>query len=189
MKSFLVIDNAFDDQTLAGLQQYFQANVRWQYGWPQGTSDPFSHWNIDFLGASLKNQSNLEDQLFARPELEPIANAWRRLAAGPLKGHYLIRCYANAHTFGVEGYPHTDTISADQVDNYTAVVYLNPVWKRDWAGELVLFDDTGDVFMAVLPRAGRTAIIPGEFVHAARGVSRLCPAVRICIAFKSRLPC
>ena len=188
MKHFLVLDGVFDENVLSGAQTYFEKNVRWNYGWPQGTKDPYSHWNIDFLGAKLRNQDNLESQLFENPNLAPIADMWRALAAGPMKGHHLIRCYANAHTYGVEGFPHTDTMNEEQVNNFTAVVYMNPVWKKEWAGELVIFDKAGDVFMAVLPQPGRTAVIAGEYLHAARGVSRICPAVRICIAFKTRLP-
>jgi 2OG-Fe(II) oxygenase superfamily len=188
LKQIFVHDNAISKDVLEGVQSYFAQNVRWNFGWPQGLNDPFSHWNIDFLGASLKSQANVEDQLFAKPELSSVADVWRALKAGPMRGHYLLRCYANAHTFGVEGYPHTDIVDASQVDNYTAVVYLNPVWKKEWAGELVLFNKAGDTLCGILPKAGRAALIPGDIVHAARGVSRQCPAVRICVAFKSRLP-
>jgi 2OG-Fe(II) oxygenase superfamily len=188
MKNINIFDNVLSASVLEGVQAHFQENVRWKFGWPQGTKDPFSHWNIDFLGASLRNQVDLTSKLLGDPLLEPVANVWRALSAGPLKGHYLVRCYANAHTYGVEGRPHTDVMDATQKDNYTAVVYLNPVWKTEWAGELVLFDQTGDTVMAVLPRPGRVAVIPGEMLHAARAVSRDCPSVRVCIAFKSRLP-
>jgi 2OG-Fe(II) oxygenase superfamily len=188
LKQILVHDNAISKEVLEGVQAYFAQNVRWNFGWPQGLNDPFSHWNIDFLGASLKSQANVEDQLFGKPELAAVADVWRALKAGPMRGHYLLRCYANAHTYGVEGYPHTDIVDASQVDNYTAVVYLNPVWKKEWAGELVLFNKAGDTLCGILPKAGRAALIPGDIVHAARGVSRQCPAVRICVAFKSRLP-
>jgi 2OG-Fe(II) oxygenase superfamily len=188
MKQIFVHDTALSPEVLAGVQKHFAEQVRWQFGWPQGLNDPFSHWNIDFLGAPLKSQLNVEADLFAKPELQAVADVWRELKAGPMRGHYLLRCYANAHTYGVEGYPHTDIVDATQVDNYTAVVYLNPVWKKEWAGELVLFNSSGDTLCAVLPRPGRAALIPGDIVHAARGVSRQCPAVRVCIAFKSRLP-
>lgn len=166
------------------MQDYFAASVRWQYGWPQGTGDPYSHWNIDFLGAGLDNQDDLEDRLRAREDAQPIVHVWERLRAGPLHGHRLVRCYANAHTFGVEGYVHTDS---KRPDNYTSVVYLNPVWKREWAGELVFFDNAGDVFHAVSPKSGRVVVFPGSVPHAARAVSRICPAVRINLAFKTRL--
>jgi SM-20-related protein len=188
MKQVFVHDTALPTAVLLGVVQYFAENVRWQFGWPQGLSDPFSHWNIDFLGASLKSQANVEDQLFAKPELTAVADVWRALKTGPMRGHYLLRCYANAHTYGVEDYPHTDVVDASQIDNFTAVVYLNPVWKKEWSGELVLFNSAGDTVCAVLPRPGRAALIPGDIVHAARGVSRQCPAVRVCVAFKSRLP-
>lgn len=188
MKQIFVHDTALPPSVLQGVQNYFAESVRWQFGWPQGLSDPFSHWNIDFLGAPLKSQANVEDRLFAKPELATVADIWRALKAGPMRGHYLLRCYANAHTYGVEGYPHTDIVDATQVDNFTAVVYLNPVWKKEWAGELVLFNGAGDTVCGILPRAGRAALIPGDIVHAARGVSRQCPAVRVCVAFKSRLP-
>jgi SM-20-related protein len=188
LKQIFVHDAVIAKPVLEGVQSYFAQNVRWNFGWPQGLNDPFSHWNIDFLGAPLKSQANVEAQLFEKPELAAVADVWRALKAGPMRGHYLLRCYANAHTYGVEGYPHTDIVNASQVDNYTAVVYLNPVWKKEWAGELVLFNAAGDTLCGILPRAGRAALIPGDIVHAARGVSRQCPAVRICVAFKSRLP-
>ena len=188
MKNFNIFDNAISRIVLENVQNYFQVKVRWNFGWPQGTSDPFSHWNIDFLKADLRNQTDLSAKLLNDPELQPVADVWRALAAGPLLGHDLVRCYANAHTYGVEGRPHTDVMDATQVNNYTAVVYLNPVWKTVWAGELILFDKTGDSFMSILPRPGRVAVIPGEILHAARAVSRDCPSVRICVAFKSRLP-
>jgi 2OG-Fe(II) oxygenase superfamily len=188
MKQVFVHDTALSPVVLQNVQNYFAEHVRWKFGWPQGVSDPFSHWNIDFLNAPLKSQADVESQLFAKPELQAVADVWRALKEGPMRGHYLLRCYANAHTFGVEGHPHTDIVDASQVDNYTAVVYLNPVWKKEWAGELVLFNPANDTICAVLPQAGRAALIPGDIVHAARGVSRQCPAVRVCVAFKSRLP-
>lgn len=187
-KQVFVHDASIDESILSKVTRFFENQVRWAYGWPQGTDDPFSHWNIDFLGAPLKSQEHIESQLLGNPEQAAIAGVWNSLKAGPMFGHYLLRCYANAHTYGVEGYPHTDTVDASQVNNYTAVVYLNPVWKKQWAGELVLFNPEGDTVAAVLPRGGRVAMIPGEMVHAARGVSRQCPAVRVCIAFKTRIP-
>jgi SM-20-related protein len=185
MRTIAQFDTLIPPASLQAAQAYFASQVRWQYGWPQGTSDPFSHWNIDFLNATLKNQEDLEPKLRAKAELKPITDIWDILKSGPMHGHDLVRCYANAHTFGVEGYLHTDS---DYRNNYTAVVYLNPVWKAEWAGELILFDRKRDAFCAVSPKPGRVAIIPGDVVHAARAVSRECPAIRVSLAFKSRIP-
>ena len=185
MKIVSQFDSLIPAPRLKAAQDYFASSVRWKYGWPQGTSDPYSHWNIDFLESGLHNQKNLERKLRETAGFEPLAGIWDSLQAGPLYGHHLVRCYANAHTYGVEGYIHTDS---KQTDNYTAVVYLNPVWKPEWGGELVLFDGAGDLACAILPKPGRVAIIPGDMPHAARGVSRTCPAIRVSLAFKSKLP-
>jgi hypothetical protein len=187
MKSIQVFDRLIQRPLLAALQQYFAREVRWKYGWPQGLNDPFTHWNFDFLDTGLHNQDDMEQRLLERPQCGLLAQVWNILRDGPLHGQILLRCYANAHTYGVEGYPHTDTVDKGQVDNYTAVLYLNPHWKAAWAGELDIFDESGDTIFSVAPRPGRVAVIPGEIMHAARGVSRSCPAVRICLAFKSRL--
>ena len=185
-KSIQVFDKLLPPQLVSAVQEYFATDVRWKYGWPQGVNDPFTHWNYDFLETGLRNQEDMEHKLRGRPEYKPLTDIWDVLRAGPLHDQILLRCYANAHTYGVEGYPHRD-VEKDQVDNYTAVVYINPHWKTGWAGELDLFDQAGDTFFSVSPRPGRVAVIPGEFLHAARAVSRTCPAVRICLAFKSRL--
>jgi hypothetical protein len=185
MKIIAQFDSLIPAQRLKAVQDYFAGSVRWKYGWPQGTHDPFSHWNIDFLDSGLHNQENLEHKLFGNADYKPLADIWDCLRRGPLYGHHLVRCYANAHTFGVEGYLHTDS---QHEGNYTAVVYLNPVWKPEWAGELVLFDEAGDLVCAILPKPGRVAVIPGTVRHAARGVSRICPAVRVSLAYKSKLP-
>ena len=188
MKPIHVFDSLLSKEALSGVQDFFSGSIRWRYGWPQGTKDPFSHWSHDFLGAALANQENLEEKLCGNAEFGPVARIWRDLKEGPFHGHHLVRCYANAHTFGVEGHPHYDVVDKSQVDNFTAVVYINPVWKVEWAGELALIDETGDVFFSILPKPGRVAIIPGEVLHAARGVSRSCPAIRVSLAFKTRLP-
>jgi len=185
MKTFAQFDNLIPPTQLRALQNYFAANVRWQYGWPQGVNDPFSHWSMDFLKVKLENQENVEDKLRGNPEYKPLADIWDVMLAGPMRGHHLVRCYANAHTYGVEGYLHSDSPNDD---NYTALLYLNPVWKKEWAGELMFFDKAGDVFFAVSPKPGRVLAFSGNVVHAARAVARACPAMRVSVAFKSRVP-
>ncbi len=48
--------------------------------------------------------------------LAPIAALWAQLQDRVLPGHALVRCYANAHTFGIEGYPHVDSRKPGNVD-------------------------------------------------------------------------
>ena len=83
----------------------------------------------------------------------------------------------------------TLTRDSTQADNYTAVIYLNYFFgKNNGLANWLCLITGGDTLCGILPRAGRAALIPGDVVHAARGVARQCTAVRVCIAFKSRLP-
>ena len=184
MRTFAQFDTLVPEPKLHAVQKYFADNVRWKYGWPQGNDDPFSHWNVDFLHSGNLNQEDLEHRLRGNPDFKPLLEIWEVLKAGPMYGHSLVRCYANAHTYGVEGYLHTDS---KRPDNYTSLVYLNPVWKTEWAGELLFYDEGGDVFHAVSPRPGRVLMFSGNTVHAARAVSRSCPAIRVSLAFKSKV--
>jgi Rps23 Pro-64 3,4-dihydroxylase Tpa1-like proline 4-hydroxylase len=96
---------------------------------------------------------------------------------------YPIRAYANAYTFGTEGYIHTDsTIATDM----TYLIYLNEEWDRDWAGETLFFN--GDTILkAALPKWNRLVIFPSKMDHCARSVSRICSKLRTILVFKSKV--
>ena len=123
--------------------------------------------------------------MLANPDLAPIRDLWLKLKQEHLSGHALVRCYANAHTFGVEGYPHVDS---RKPGNYTTIFYVNPMWKPEWAGETVFLNDMGDIAHAVLPKPGRMVMFDGRITHAARGLTRICPAMRVTLMFKTRAP-
>src|SRR5262245_38222518 len=128
MRAFAQFDQLVPPDQVRAAQRYFAASVRWEYGWPQGPEDPFSHWNVDFLEAALDNDQDLEDKLRGERALAPLSRIWDTLKEGPTYGHHLVRCYANAHTYGVEGHLHTDS---KRSDHHTVLIYLNPVWKPD----------------------------------------------------------
>lgn len=155
MDRFRQIDDLLVGEQLNEIQLFFQNQVLWKFGW-QSDRDrtPFGHWNHDFLKTRRTNQADYEHVLRDGADLAPLNDLWLRLKSEHLPEHTLVRCYANAHTFGVEGYPHSDS---RKPGNHTVVIYLNPTWRADWAGETVFFNDAGDIFQAVLPKPGRTA--------------------------------
>jgi hypothetical protein len=186
MQRFSLVDGYLPEEQLAKLQEFFQTNVLWTYGWQSNREKvPFSHWNHDFLKTHRQNQNNEEQMLLENEALEPIRALWLKLKSDQLKDHSLVRCYANAHTFGIEGYPHVDS---RKPGNYTTIVYINPMWKPEWAGETVFINDLGDITHAVLPKPGRITIFDGRITHAARGLSRICPAMRVTLMFKTTAP-
>jgi hypothetical protein len=186
MERFSLVDDYLPADQLATLQEFFQANVFWTYGWQSDREKvPFGHWNHDFLKTHRRNQKNEEQTLLENEALKPVSDLWLKLKADHLRDHSLVRCYANAHTFGIEGYPHVDS---KKPGNYTTIVYVNPTWKPEWAGETVFINDLGDIAHAVLPRPGRITIFDGRIIHAARGLSRICPAMRVTLMFKTTAP-
>ena len=97
------------------------------------------------------------------------------------KGQALLtRCYANKHTFGTEGYVHTDS---ERKEDQTVVVYLNEEWNYEWGGE-TMFYEKGEAIRAVVPKMGRVASFPGNIPHCAKALSRLCPKVRTTLMLK-----
>jgi SM-20-related protein len=111
---------------------------------------------------------------------------WVHLHQHHLPRHRVIRGYLNAHTFGTEGGIHTDTRYPRQ---YTVIYYANPVWSTDWAGETVFFNhDRSDIVAAVHPKPGRLVFFDGRIPHAARSLTRSCPALRTVVVFKTELP-
>lgn len=166
-------------ESLAMLALAEIAGRGFHYGWHSNRKHPFSHWNLTFGGRHRKNRDAVDDVI--PPAIQAV---WDHLAREHLPGMTLVRCYANAHTFGTEGYPHRDSPEAD---DRTIVCYMNPVWKLEWAGETVLFED-GEIVRAVMPKWRRILCFPGAVLHAGRGVSRICPAIRTVLVFKAKAP-
>jgi SM-20-related protein len=115
-----------------------------------------------------------------------LAQLWGVLKDGPLKGHALARCYANAMPGGVEGGLHLDS-NVD--DHLTAIYYAHPEWNPNLAGETLLFNPAGDeIVAAIYPKPNRLAVFSGTMPHVARPMSRRASALRITLMFKTKGP-
>lgn len=184
---FRMQDNVLPDQRRQEINQFLHTggDAPWQFGWKsRGKTDAFSFWHRHFAG--YKPSGGEAAAYDCEPELEPfplIAAFWNDLAAGILKDHRLIRCYANGHTYGSDGTVHTDT---SLPRTYTCIYYPHKHWEPNWAGETTFFDRARtDIVASVYPKPNRMVIFDGRIPHAARGVSRLCPALRVTLIFKT----
>lgn len=147
------------------------------YGWKSNPELGFGHWNHNF--GNLRTDKDRDAIAASLPiTLVPIWTQVNRL----LGGMTLIRCYVNGHTFGAEGYPHTDSV--EETDR-TVVLYLNEEWKREWGGETAFYEGD-EIVRSVMPRFGRCVIFPSNIVHCARAVSRICPVLRLCLVMKAK---
>ena len=180
----IVKDDLLNSDQLEALRHYFEKNVQWTFGSQSDRNSPqYGHWNYDFINALPHNQADYEDELRKNKKHTEIFNFWKVLQEQLLPDHELMRCYANAHTYGVEGYPHIDSRIAG---NYSTVIYLNPTWMREWAGETVVFNEFDDIVYSVMPKPGRIICFDGRHTHVARSVSRRCPALRTCLVIKTK---
>lgn len=159
----------------------------WEFGWKSARKvDTFSFWHRHFAGhrnASQEAAYPCAEELERNAPL--IHELWLALAADPLAGHTLVRCYANGHTYGSDGTLHTDSTS---LRSYTSIYYAHPRWPPNWAGETIIYDeDKSDIIAAIYPRPNRLAVFRGCLPHVARGVSRTCPELRITLMFKTEM--
>jgi SM-20-related protein len=164
----------------------FAKSIRWGFGWVsnnlKAAPDQSKYWHVDFDGRVPSNNTKSVIDKVTDPFIQKM---WQRLTEGPCRGHTLIRCYANAHTYGVPGSPHTDR----REDGYWSFVYYaNDRWDPAWAGETVFYDRTGDLCHASLPRPNRLVAFPSNIVHAARPVEQHCTFLRMCYVFKTKAP-
>lgn len=169
----------------------------WKFGWKsQAKKDPYSFWHKHFAGhinpdhgwpdpgADEEGQTSV-DRAAELARNAPVVHAlWQGLQATLMQGHRLVRCYANAFSYGCDGTLHTDS---RRPDSFTAIYYPNKRWQPDWGGETLFFNaDKTDIVGAVYPKPNRLVMFNGTIPHVARGLSRGCPTLRITLMFKTQ---
>ena len=181
----VVIDDLVNDQLRKRLEALMKSPI-WAYGWRSTLDDSkFCYLHSHFAGA-LESRTDCEAEFKDEPLLIPIHMLWKKLESTLLVGHEPLRVYANAHTFGVEGYVHRD--HKDSENYFSTIYYGHPRWDKDWAGETVFFSESGeDIVSSVYPKPGRVVSFRGAIPHCARAPSRDCPELRISIVFKTQL--
>ncbi len=167
--------NNFLPTSIADSLHDYVRNLPFKYGWKSNKTIGYAHWNHDIAKAGPSNGLDVQNKLSG-----VVLDAWNFIKEAYMPEHILIRCYANTHTYGVEGYPHTDSLRPHDT---TVVVYMNKNWKREWGGETLIYH--GDsIEHAELPAFNRGLIFRGDQLHCARGVTRVCPEQRLTLMFK-----
>lgn len=168
----------------AGQEQIYEFlhGPGWGYGARSHMGDDASrYWFKHFAGFWKVPTAGLDHHMQAEQELNqyPLVEAMWQKVRGSSR---LLRCYANGYPFGVEGGVHKDSLAAE---HHTLLYYPHLHWHPDWAGETLFFNEGGDdLLCAVYPKPNRLVRFPSSIPHVARGISRLCPVLRITLMFK-----
>lgn len=175
------ISNVFEHELLYKVKDEID-NSPLRYGWKsnRGLNHGFSHWNHSYVKAAAYNTIDISDRL---PEALKVAWEFikKQYMGEELPGATkLLRCYINGHTYGVEGYPHTDS---QRHTDHTMVIYMTPNWRRFWGGETLIYSQN-KILHAELPMFNNGLIFPSHETHCARQVTRACPELRITLMFK-----
>ena len=118
------IQNCLPEPLLTEITNFIH-NANWKYGWNSNGNMGFSHWNFNISKTGSENGLDISNHISG-----PASDVWKYLQSTYFPNTVLLRCYANAHTYGIEGYPHTDS---KRSHGMTIVLYLNKTWKREWA--------------------------------------------------------
>jgi hypothetical protein len=163
-----------------------------RYGWKANKNLPFDqgHWNRPVIKKSKYFPFDMSEHPSFYLGHRDIAKIWDAINNELGGGRALVRAYVNGYTYGTDGYLHSDDAYTfqkygDEGISETVIVYLNPIWDPNWAGETVLFDENKEIAKAVLPKPNRAFVFDSHLIHAGRAVSRACTELRSVLVYKT----
>jgi hypothetical protein len=94
------------------------------------------------------------------------------------------RLHVNFATLETVDKVHTDSTSSDE-HHYTILQYANHLWKMEWHGETLFYDDDGtEIEYGVTVKPGRVIMFDSRIPHSAIAPSRVATYPRYTIATK-----
>ena len=176
-----VLDDAVPDALYGDLMASL-ARIGWRFGW-RARNPNARYWHHEVGGGQKENTEDVGERVRRHP-VQAFRDYMDWFRAGLGQPVSVLRFYLNAHTYGTDGSPHTDT---ERQGEHTIICYLTNRWESEWSGETVLFDREQDALAAVLPRRNRLAIFPSDVLHAPRPLARSFAGLRVVLVMKVRL--
>ena len=178
--SVQVFDNCLPMPLYQALLQS-AGRIGWRFDWNTPSNPTSRYWHHE-VGYGDKN-NKIDVQARVRQHPLPVFSQYLDWLRDNLVSPQtrMLRCYLNAHTFGTDGWPHTDT---DREEEVTTVLYLTPSWQPEWCGETVVFNPQGDIEAAVLPRPNRLLSFPSDRLHSPRPLSKAFGGLRVVLVVK-----
>jgi len=160
-------------------------SIGWRFGWNTPSNPNTRYWHHEVGRGVKENTQDISENVRQHPlRAFGLYQDWLLSHLVPADTK-ILRYYLNAHTYGTDGWPHTDT---DRNDELTAILYLNMDWKPEWCGETVVFNANGDIAASVLPHANRIMTFPSNALHAPRPLSKSFEDLRKVLVVKMGAP-
>ena len=160
----LVFDDALDSDDIRTIVTLQNAGRIDEKGSSTGTRTPETpHFGIE-MSPKIFNGSALHSKLLAT-----IENRYR------CKTKATKRIYITESRYGENTLIHADWWDDKKNSDLgiTAIVFLNPVWKREWGGEVLFFNSAREALHCVAPKPGRLLLFPSSALHRGGIPSRL----------------
>jgi SM-20-related protein len=184
-------ENAFSEEDRKRVYNYLNL-PGWETGWKSNSKrDAYTFLHKHYAGWRRKGNDDDTPQVYeCQDELQQnsplIYTAWLTVREKIFAGHKLVRCYANAMCYGMDGTVHRD---ASEPGNYTAVYYPHERWSPNWGGETMFYNQEEDrVWGCMYPKPNSLAVFDGRIPHRANGVTRSYAGMRITLMFKTEKP-
>ena len=167
-RRIVVVDDVLSGARLTNLAAWLELAPAQRIEGDSASSDARS-WSITFDHDAVPSQ--------------PYYDAMMREVASvfPDETFTLKRAYCNVVSFGDILVPHRDSRFERDV---TALLYVAETWEKNWGGETIFFDDSGDARHVVSPRPGRLVLFHSMIEHCGTAPSRLCTRARMTLALK-----
>ena len=166
-----VIDYAVPEQMAKALYEYFHHYTEWSFDAnEEGAGD-----NVQFL-------CHLDNNWVEQSPLWELLRKYVKKFYG--EGYIPYNCSVNHTRYGDNPMDHRDTYDPD-VKDVTLLLYLNPHWNMNFAGETVYIDERGEIELSVLPKFCRLAIHEGYINHLSRAPARIATNSRYTLAIKA----
>lgn len=150
-RSVTFADGLVPEETRAGLLEYLlQHGGEWRFDGEATGQPPFT--------------SPMSVKLLRNAPFKASIQA----LVGEVAGTELDLCNAQAWHVRFGEAPRAGGGGPDRRGLYSALLFLNPAWEPSHAGEVVFYDDGGDVEVSVRPRPGRVVIWENGIVMAPR---------------------
>jgi SM-20-related protein len=144
---------------------------------------PFRKVEADREGTLMRGF--VADFAIDRVEDDPLVRATLAQVAAffPGEAFTIARTYCNNNVYGDMSYPHRDA-SPKRPRDVTALYYANERWDKEWGGETIFYDATGDAVVCVAPQPNRLVLFRGWIEHRNGIPSRECYAPRLSFVLK-----